>query len=71
MKRLVLVCRCGCPTAASLIEELEKLAKEMEDKAGYERVRTPHLTKEDLFLRSVGTCPIMPRACIRRWNSKA
>jgi threonyl-tRNA synthetase len=35
-----------------IIEELEKLAKEMEAKAGYDRVRTPHLTKEDLFLRS-------------------
>jgi len=35
-----------------MIEELEKLAKEMEEKAGYDRVRTPHLTKEDLFIRS-------------------
>ncbi|MCK6629401.1 MAG: threonine--tRNA ligase [Anaerolineae bacterium] len=40
------------PRGAVLIEELEKLAKEMEQKAGYDRVRTPHLTKEDLFLRS-------------------
>ncbi len=40
------------PNGGILIEELEKLAKEMEYKAGYERVRTPHLTKEDLFLRS-------------------
>ena len=40
------------PRGAVLIEELEKLAKEMEEKAGYQRVRTPHLTKEDLFLRS-------------------
>ena len=31
---------------------LEKLAKEMEEKAGYQRVKTPHLTKEDLFIRS-------------------
>ena len=35
-----------------MIEELEKLAKEMEYKAGYDRVRTPHLAKEDLFLHS-------------------
>jgi threonyl-tRNA synthetase len=28
------------------------LAKETEFKAGYLRVRSPHLTKEDLFLRS-------------------
>lgn len=40
------------PRGTVMIEELEKLAKEMEYRAGYERVRTPHLTKEDLFLRS-------------------
>ena len=40
------------PRGAIMIEELEKLAKEMEAKAGYDRVRTPHLTKESLFLRS-------------------
>jgi threonyl-tRNA synthetase len=40
------------PNGGILIEELEDLAKEMEEKAGYQRVRTPHLTKEDLFLRS-------------------
>jgi threonyl-tRNA synthetase len=40
------------PHGGVITEELEKLAKEMEDKAGYLRVRTPHLTKEDLFIRS-------------------
>ncbi len=40
------------PRGAVMIEELEKLAKEMEFKAGYVRVRTPNVTKEDLFLRS-------------------
>jgi threonyl-tRNA synthetase len=40
------------PNGGILIDELERLAKEMEDEAGYLRVRTPHLTKEDLFLRS-------------------
>ena len=40
------------PNGGVMIEELEKLAKEMEDKAGYVRVRTPQLTKEDLFIRS-------------------
>ncbi len=40
------------PRGAVIIEELEKLAKEMEEKAGYDRVRSPHLTKEDLFVRS-------------------
>ena len=40
------------PNGGVMIEELEKLAKEMEDKAGYLRVRTPNLSKEDLFLHS-------------------
>lgn len=40
------------PNGGVLIEELEKLAKEMEEKAGYLRVRTPNLAKEDLFVRS-------------------
>jgi threonyl-tRNA synthetase len=40
------------PNGGVMIEELEKLAKDMEDKAGYLRVKTPHLTKEDLFIRS-------------------
>jgi threonyl-tRNA synthetase len=40
------------PNGGVMIEEIEKLAKEMEDKAGYLRVRTPNLSKEDLFLHS-------------------
>ncbi len=40
------------PRGGVIIEELEKLAKEMEEQAGYFRVRTPHLAKEDLFLHS-------------------
>ncbi|MBN1217878.1 MAG: threonine--tRNA ligase [Anaerolineae bacterium] len=40
------------PNGGVIIDELEKLAKEQETKHGYDRVRTPHLTKEDLFLRS-------------------
>ncbi len=40
------------PNGGVMIEELEKLAKESEERVGYVRVRTPHLTKEDLFLRS-------------------
>jgi threonyl-tRNA synthetase len=40
------------PHGGTIIEELEKLAKEMEEKAGYVRVRTPHLAKEDLFRHS-------------------
>ncbi len=40
------------PNGAVIIEELEKLAKEVEQEAGYQRVRTPHLSKETLFQRS-------------------
>jgi len=40
------------PNGGIMIEELEKLAKEMEEQAGYQRVRTPVLTKEDLFVKS-------------------
>jgi threonyl-tRNA synthetase len=40
------------PNGGILIEEIEKLVKETELKAGYSRVRTPVITKEDLFLRS-------------------
>ncbi len=40
------------PNGGVMIEELEKLAKEMEHEAGYQRVRTPHLAKEDLYLHS-------------------
>ncbi|MFH1184059.1 MAG: threonine--tRNA ligase [Chloroflexota bacterium] len=40
------------PNGGVMVEELEKLAKEMEEQAGYLRVRTPHLSKEDLFIHS-------------------
>src|SRR5512136_998454 len=40
------------PRGTVIIDELEKLAKEKEDAAGYTRVRTPSISKEDLFLHS-------------------
>ena len=40
------------PKGTVLIEELEKLAKETEFLAGYERVRTPHLGRENLYKTS-------------------
>ena len=40
------------PKGTVLIEELEKLAKETELKAGYQRVRTPHIAREKLYLTS-------------------
>lgn len=40
------------PNGAVVIEELERLAKETEDAAGYKRVVTPHIAKENLYLTS-------------------
>ncbi|MGV3774608.1 MAG: threonine--tRNA ligase [Verrucomicrobiales bacterium] len=40
------------PKGAVLVEELEKLAKETEFAAGYQRVRTPHLAKESMYRMS-------------------
>jgi threonyl-tRNA synthetase len=40
------------PKGSILIDELEKLAKETEFEAGYQRVRTPHLAKESMYLTS-------------------
>jgi threonyl-tRNA synthetase len=40
------------PNGGIIIEELEKLAREVEKEAGYHRVRSPHLAKEDLYLHS-------------------
>jgi threonyl-tRNA synthetase len=40
------------PKGTVLIEELEKLAKETEFAGGYDRVRTPHLARENMYLTS-------------------
>jgi threonyl-tRNA synthetase len=40
------------PNGNILREEMEKLAHEMEDKANYLRVSTPHIAKESLYLQS-------------------
>ncbi|MFZ5554936.1 MAG: threonine--tRNA ligase [Bacteroidota bacterium] len=40
------------PNGAAIIEALEKLAKDTEKKAGYQRVRTPHLAKESMYKTS-------------------
>ncbi|MCE2974036.1 MAG: threonine--tRNA ligase [Sediminibacterium sp.] len=40
------------PNGTVIIEELEKLAKETETAAGYKRVVTPHIAKENLYLTS-------------------
>ena len=40
------------PKGAVLIEELEKLAKETEFAAGYQRVRTPHIARASMYLTS-------------------
>jgi threonyl-tRNA synthetase len=40
------------PRGAAIIEELEKLAKETEFAAGYQRVRTVNIGRESLYLKS-------------------
>jgi threonyl-tRNA synthetase len=40
------------PRGAAMIEELEKLAKETEFAAGYQRVRSPHIAREQLYKKS-------------------
>ncbi len=40
------------PNGTVIIEELEKLAKETEQEAGYKRVVTPHIAKESMYLTS-------------------
>src|SRR5256714_5158947 len=40
------------PRGAAIIDELEKLAKETEFAAGYQRVRTTNLARESLYLKS-------------------
>ena len=40
------------PKGTVLIEELERLAKETEFAGGYDRVRTPHLARESMYLTS-------------------
>ncbi len=40
------------PKGTVLIEELERLAKETERDAGYLQVRTPHICKDSMFVRS-------------------
>lgn len=40
------------PRGTAIIEELEKLAKETEFAAGYDRVRTPHIARANIYLTS-------------------
>jgi threonyl-tRNA synthetase len=40
------------PNGTIIIEELERLAKETEQTAGYKRVVTPHIAKESMYLTS-------------------
>ncbi len=40
------------PNGAAMIEQLERLAKATEQQAGYQRVKTPHIAKESMYLKS-------------------
>ena len=63
------------PRGAAIIEELEKLAKETEFAAGYQRVRTPHIARESLYLKS-GHLPYYaesmfpPMELAKRWSTR-
>src|SRR5580698_8944101 len=46
------------PKGGAMIEELEKLAKETEFAAGYQRVKTPHLAREKMYTTS-GHLPVL------------
>ncbi|MFI5135574.1 MAG: threonine--tRNA ligase, partial [Chitinophagales bacterium] len=40
------------PNGGAMIEQLEALAKKTEEDAGYERVKTPHIARESMYLKS-------------------
>ncbi len=40
------------PNGASIIELLEKFAKQTEEAAGYVRVKSPHIAKESMYIKS-------------------
>ena len=40
------------PNGSVIIEQIEQLAKETEEDAGYDRVKTPHITKGSLYEKS-------------------
>ena len=52
------------PNGTVIRDELEKLAKELEFKAGFQRVATPHLARTELYRRA-GICPTSHQTCIR------
>ncbi|MEZ4270918.1 MAG: threonine--tRNA ligase [Myxococcota bacterium] len=57
------------PHGTAIRDELEKLAKETEFRAGYQRVATPHVTKENLYHQS-GHLLTTQRLCTPRCSSK-
>ncbi len=40
------------PNGAAIIEQLENFAKKTEEAAGYVRVKTPHIAKESMYIKS-------------------
>lgn len=50
------------PNGGVMIEQLERLAKRTEFKAGYSRVKSPHIAKESMYLK-VDIFLIMRKAC--------
>ena len=56
------------PRGAVIAEELEKLAKETEFAAGYQRVRNPHIAREKFVPEERSSAPTTLSRCFRRWN---
>ncbi len=55
------------PNGTVIIEELEKLAKETENAAGYKRVVTPHIAKK-VYIKLVAIYLIMQIVCFLQWK---
>ena len=57
------------PRGAVIAERTGKSSpKETEFAAGYQRVRTPHITREEPYTRRAVTSPTTPTRCFRRWS---
>ena len=56
------------PNGTIIIDELENLAKDTEAQLGYDRVKTPHITK-DILYKNLGIYLIMKIVCFLLWTS--
>ena len=56
------------PNGTVIREELEKLARELEFKAGYQRVATPHIAKGKSFITRQDIYRITQKICTHLWR---